>query len=211
VGQSNTGSAGKAKRRKAVPKEGTTTITQLSTAQYDQLDIYAKLKYDLQLKYKLDGTLADLILGAGMVTPLLIVGVGIILATIFLTGWDSSRTIEGFSELWKYWEIPVYVFLGLLVFSFFGLIVYNYRLEVEINTFKFINSIVISTFNGVLSVSFGLMAWGFELTANFYEMFCDLFTSFSEASEAVGKALQVDLFNTNHEATNHIFHVDYEE
>ena len=141
-----------------------------------------------------------------MVMPLLLLGAAIIFATIFLSGWDATRTIEGLKELWTYWEIPTYVFLALIVVAFMGIIVYNYRLEVEINTYKFINSIMISTINGVLSVSFGIMAWGFELTANFFKMFCDLYTSFATAAEDVGLALQVDLFNTNHEATSHVLH-----
>ena len=67
--------------------------------------------------------------------------------------------------------------------------------------YRFTNSVIIAGFNGLGSVSFGITAWIFELTGGFFGMWCDLFTSFSTASLAVGKALQVVLFDTDHSST----------
>ena len=49
-------------------------------------------------------------------------GTGVFLTIIFLTGWDATRTIQGFYVLWQYLEIPTYTFLGFLAITFTGLI-----------------------------------------------------------------------------------------
>ena len=164
-------------------------LVRLSTSQYERLDFYAKLVYDVRVQFGVDKTIADAMIVSPFIFGAMMMAAGLILMTVFLTGWDSTRTIAGFKALWIYFELPTYVFLALLVVSFFGIIVYNYRFEVEINFVKFMNSVIIEGFNGFGSISFGIMAWIFELTGNFFGMFCELFNSFSEASLSVGEAL----------------------
>ena len=50
---------------------------------------------------------------------------------VFGMGWDPKVTIEVIEELWAYFEVPIYVFLGLEVALYVYGIISIYKVEVE--------------------------------------------------------------------------------
>ena len=74
----------------------------------------------------------------------------LVLGYIFFMGFDFEQAFEAFKILWKEFQVPIYLFLGLTAFGFMSALAYIYRDELYSQFIVLVN-LVISILNWAIS------------------------------------------------------------
>ena len=80
----------------------------------------------------------------------------LVLGYIFFMGFDFNEAIQALGQMWVHFKIPIYIFLGLSIFTISGTLAYLFREELYFVLMHIVN-LVISILNWAINLSFSLI------------------------------------------------------